>query len=149
MSKSAQIKLYKAHLRLQIKQQAFEIKKTTLDLRRQYDIIQLGVNFVTDLVSGDHELDQLTAQINEASLADNPALQRSLAKAQLRRRHRRQQMRHLTDLLSSLYQALQSFLSMGKNNDDASQQQRQSANTAAATAANKQADEYVVGRDDL
>ena len=150
MSKSAKIKLHKEFLKLKIKQQEFEIKKTALDLQRRYDPIQLGIGFITDLISGDDELDAIADQVTQIP---NPELQRAVAKASLRRRQRRKQMRNVTDLFTNLMMTLKSFVSLGKDalpeDEDDIYETRKKSNKKSKNQPPPDPEEYIIGRDDL
>lgn len=150
MSKSAKIKLHKEFLKLKIKQQEFEIKKTALDLQRRYDPIQLGIGFITDLISGDDELDAIADQVTQIP---NPELQRAVAKASLRRRQRRKQMRNLTDLFTNLMMTLKSFVSLGKDtlpdDEDDIYETRKKSDKKSKNQPPPTPEEYIIGRDDL
>ena len=151
MSKSAKIKLHKEFLKLKIKQQEFEIKKTALDLQRRYDPIQLGIGFITDLISGDDELDAIADQVTQIP---DPALQRAVAQASLRRRQRRKQMRNVTDLFTNLMMTLKSFISLGKDalpedEDDIYETRKKSQKATKKSEQPPDPEEYIIGRDDL
>lgn len=144
------IQLERERLRLKIKQQEYEIKKSFLDVQRRFDPLQLGLNFVSDWLSGDDELDKIA---DAMTATDDPNLQKAIAEAGLQRQQRQQQVRRAADLLTNIYLALRNFIQMTFDGDDigAGLEKKKPKKKRKPTTPKEYDEEdiYMIGRDDI
>ncbi len=126
MSKHPQLSLEKEKLRLKIKQQEYEIKKTMLDLKDRYHPLNVALNMAGDYIAGNSGEQQ---QLNSENKNTSPALDGAPFGAN-----------GISNFLGQIIALFQNYIELA--NEVANNKRKNIRQT-------EEIQEYVIGRDDM
>lgn len=126
MSKHPQLSLEKEKLRLKIKQQEYEIKKTMLDLKDRYHPLNVALNMAGDYIAGNSGEQQ---QLNSENKNTSPALDGTPFGAS-----------GISNFLGQIIALFQNYIELA--NEVANNKRKNMRQT-------EEIQEYVIGRDDM
>lgn len=129
MSKNTKLSLEKEKLRLKIKQQEYEIKKTMLDLKDRYHPLNVALNMAGDYL----------ATNNEPPLVGKEAKSIGQTTTTATRENNEGNVSGLTNFLGQLIALFQNYIELA--NEAAHKKRKQ-------LRQNEEVEEYIIGRDD-